>query len=273
MDWPEPKSGSGPDYDGIILAFGCFRHEDLSADAPGMFYNWGIRSADTDGSAGTVQDITEQGWQDRTFVYYGGPGYGSNFGDDVTDLMNTGRDEVQVQLSIYELGWVWNWTGNDGYPAPYFDNVRIKIFPYSGPGMSSRELDMAQDNFPERGTIDTGDLGSHSVRFDAANNISLAAHLRNDPGDTMVVDIVPVRTGAAFDGDPTLHYTVQFNPVFNPYRTAGLPAEGSTVGMPAVGTSGTPTPGKWAFDLPDTGFLFPGDVLHYYISVPTPRPR
>ncbi|RKX28694.1 MAG: hypothetical protein DRP71_17085, partial [Verrucomicrobia bacterium] len=23
---------------------------------------------------------------------------------------------------------------------------------------------------------------------------------------------------------------------------------------------------KWAFDLPDTGFLFPGDVLHYYFS-------
>ena len=49
-----------------------------------------------------------------------------------------------------------------------------------------------------------------------ANNISLASHLRNDPGDTMVVDITPVRSGAAFDGDPVLHYTVDFNPVFNP---------------------------------------------------------
>ena len=26
------------------------------------------------------------------------------------------------------------------------------------------------------------------------------------------------------------------------------------------------TPGLYAFDLPDTGFLFPGDVLHYYIA-------
>ena len=51
-----------------------------------------------------------------------------------------------------------------------------------------------------------------------------------------------------------------------PNRTAGLPDMGSAVGDSAVGVSGWPTPGKWAFDLPDTGFLFPGDVLHYYIS-------
>ena len=36
--------------------------------------------------------------------------------------------------------------------------------------------------------------------------------------------------------------------------------------MPAVDSSGEIVPGKWAFDLPDTGFLFPGDVLHYYIE-------
>jgi hypothetical protein len=180
--------------------------------------------------------------------------------------MNRGRDEVQIQLAVYELGWIWGWTGNDGYPAPYFDNVIVKIFPYNGPGMSARELDMAQDNFPERGTIDMGDPGSHSVRFDSANNISLAAHLRNDPGDSMVVDIVPVRSGAEYVGFPTLHYILDRNPIFDTYRTAGLPDMGFAIGDTAVGSSGHPTPGKWAFDLPDTGFLFPGDVLHYYIS-------
>ncbi len=41
---------------------------------------------------------------------------------------------------------------------------------------------------------------------------------------------------------------------------------GSVPGSPAVGNSGTATADRWAFDLPDTGFLFPGDVLHYYIS-------
>ncbi|MCK9995961.1 MAG: T9SS type A sorting domain-containing protein, partial [Candidatus Krumholzibacteria bacterium] len=185
---------------------------------------------------------------------------------EVPDLMNTGRDEVQVMMEVAEYGYVWGWTGNDGYPAPYYDNVIIKIYPYNGPGMSARELDMAQDNFPARGTIDMGDPGSHSVRFDMANNISLAAHLRNDPGDSMVVDINPVRTGAGFDGFPTLHYILDRNPIFDAYRTAGMPDMGFAVGDSAVGISGSPTPGKWAFDLPDTGFLFPGDVLHYYIS-------
>jgi hypothetical protein len=265
MDWPASKTGNPVDDDGITLTFSVYRHEDLSADSPGIFYVWGVRSADTDGSAGTVQDITNMGWQNRNYVYYGGPDY-LRAGDDVTDLMNPGRDVVQVQLAVYEIGYVWGWVQNDGTPAPYFDNVTVKIFPYDGPGMSAREIDLAQDNFPERGTIDMGDPGSHSVRFDMANNISLAAHLRNDPGDSITVDITPVRAGADFDGFPTLHYILDRNPVFDDYRTAGLPDMGSAVGDSAVGPSGSPTPGKWAFDLPDTGFLFPGDVLHYYIS-------
>ncbi|MEN8008015.1 MAG: FlgD immunoglobulin-like domain containing protein, partial [Candidatus Krumholzibacteriota bacterium] len=256
-----------PDYAGIILEFLAYRHEDLSADAPGMFYNWSVRSADTDNSAGNgFQDIFEQGWQDRGSGYLGGSGVYSKMGDDVTDLMQAGRDEVQVKLSVFELGWVWYWTGDDGYPAPYYDNVIVKVFPYVGPAMWARELDLAQDNFPARGSIDTGDLGSHSVRFDMANNISLSSHLRNDPGDSMVVDIWPVRAGADFDGSPTLNYILDRNPLFDPYRTAGLPDQGSVAGLPAVGSSGSPTPDKWAFDLPDTGFLFPGDLLHYYIS-------
>ena len=266
MAWPGPKSGTGPDDDGIIIRIGVFRHEDLSADAPGMFFTWNVRSADTDNSAGNgVQDITEQGWHDRSNVYYGGPDY-IRAGDDVTDLMNPGRDEIQVQLGVYQLGWVWYWTGNDGYPAPYFDNVTVKIFPYHGPGMSARELDLAQDDFPTRGSIDTGDLGSHSVRFDAANNIALASGIRIIPGDSITVTISPVRSGADFDGDPELHYIINRNPVFDPYRTSGWPAMGSTTGRPAVGSSGQPTTYRWAFDLPDTGFLFPGDVLHYFIS-------
>jgi len=152
--------------------------------------------------------------------------------------MNPGRDVVQVQLAVYEIGYVWGWVQNDGYPAPYFDNVTVKIFPYHGPGMSAREIDLAQDNFPERGTIDMGDPGSHSVRFDMANNISLAADLRNDPGDSITVNISPVRTGADFIGFPTLHYILDRNPVFDDYRTAGLPDMGFAVGDLAVGAGG-----------------------------------
>ena len=145
-----------------------------------------------------VQDIAEQGCRNRTSSTTADRII-SVSSDDVTDLMNPGRDEVQVQLRVYELGWLWYWTGNDGYPAPYFDNVTVKIFPHRDPVCRAREMDLAQDNFPAAGTIDFEDLGSHSVRFDMANNISLAAHMRNDPGDSIVVDIAPVRAGADLD--------------------------------------------------------------------------
>ena len=148
MAWPAPKDGTGPDDDGILLIFEVMRHEDFSRDSPGIFYTWGVRSADTDNSAGNgVQDITAQGWKDRNFVFMGGPDYFRHI-DFATDLMNPGRDEIQVQLTAFELGWVWGLTGNDGYPAPYFDNVTVKVYPHLGPGMSARELDLAQDNFP-----------------------------------------------------------------------------------------------------------------------------
>ncbi len=266
MDWPQAKDCVSQDPDGILLEFDVYKHEDLTADAPGIFFTWGVRSADTDGSAGQVQVITGQPWRDRNFVYFGGPSY-IRKGDDVTDLMNSGRDEVQVQLAVYELGFLWGWTGDDGYPAPYFDNVTVKVFPVQGPSISAREMDLAQDNFPKRETIDYDDLGSNSVRFDMANNISWAFHMRNDPGDSIVVDVVPVRAGSELVGVPTLHYLLEPNPVFTPaMRTAGLPDKSSVPGMPAVGISGQVAPDKWAFDLPDTGFLFPGDVLHYFIG-------
>lgn len=262
MAWPEPKSGTDPDDGGIILAFDVYRHEDLSSDAPGIYYTWGVRSADTDGSAGEVQDITQQPWVDRNIYYHGGPEY-FRFHEQVADLMNPGRDEVQVQLCVLEQWWIWDWHGNDGYPAPYFDNVTVKIYSHKGPSMSARDVDLAQDGFPDSGSIDIEDLGSHSVRFDMAANISPWGHYRNDPGDTLVVTIATVRTGAELDGDPQLHYKLAPNPVFDPYRSANLPDEGSVEGW--LVTAG---PGSWkyAFDLPDTGFLFPGDVLHYYFT-------
>ncbi len=255
MPWPNAT------YDGILYAFNAYRHEDLSADAPGTFYTWSIRSASA------AQDITTQPWLDRNFVYYGGPDY-LRVINDVTDLMEANRTEVQLQTTAYELGYAWGWNGDDGYPAPYFDNFNVKVFPYIGPGMVTRELDIAQDNFPAAGIIDMSVAGDLDVRFDAANNISLAADLRNDPGDSIVFDVVPVRTGSVLAGAPTLHWTLNQNPVFNPYRDSaiGTATSGVAVGDSAVGASGIPSEIKWAFDLPDQGFLFPCDVLHYYIE-------
>lgn len=266
MAWPPSRSAGDPDPNGASLTFSGYRHEDLTADAPGIFLTWAVRSADTDNSAGHgFQDINYQGWEDRNYVYYGGPEY-TRYHQNVTDLMTTGRDSVQVQLAVYQLGWVWGWSGNDGYPAPYFDDVTFKVYPTVGPAISARDVDLAQDSFPERGSIDLDDLGSHSVRFDMAANIAHDFQPWNDPGDSIVVIAASVRHGADLDGPPVLHYLLRPNPVFDPFRTAGMPIAGSTAGEPAPGHGAVPVLDQWAFDLPDTGFLFPGDILHYYIK-------
>ncbi len=203
MTWPEAATPGGLDPDGITLAFSVYRHEDLDGDSPGIFYTWGVRSADSDGSAGEAQVITDHSWEDRNFVYYGGAEYHRAL-LDVTELMEPGRDEVQVQLAVYEFGWVWGYDGHDGYPAPYFDNVTVKVYPRVGPAMSARDIDLAQDNFPEAGVIDLEDFGSLHVRFDMANNISPSSDLRNDPGDSLVVRVVSVRAGADLAANPEL---------------------------------------------------------------------
>jgi hypothetical protein len=260
IEWP------AADADGTFLWFDAYRHEDLSADAPGIFYTWSVRSIapTVENPAPVDTDIVNATWVDRNFVYYGGPDY-LRAGFDVTDLIEPGRVFTQVQLQVYELGYAWGWEGDDGYPAPYFDNVRYIAYPFFGPGMAAREIDLANDNFPENESLDLVDLSQNWVRFDMARDISLGTELYNLPGDSIIVDITPVRSGAEFVGMPQLVWALNPNPLFNPYR-GSLDVTGVVDGEVAVGTSGNPTEGTYAFDLPDSNFLFPGDVLHYYIK-------
>ena len=275
------------DYLGTRFVFDAYRHEDLSNDAPGMFYTWGIRSTiDPTGA-----DIFGAGWADRNFVYYGGPDYIRGGEADATDLVVPGRTFVQVQLAAYELGYAWGWVGDDGYPAPFFDNVSLKVYDYFGPGMSARELDLANDNFPSSGVVASGvDMINNVVRFDMANNISLATDEQNDPGDSSVIDIVAVRTGSALvladDGlghtAPTLYWTLKAGASVDVSWRTGLTAAGY-IGLDVNGNlhgavegevaynNGIASPDKWAFDLPDgeaadDRFFYPGDVIHWYVE-------
>ena len=260
MPWPNAA------YDGITFSFEVYRHENLTADSPGTFYYWGIRSADTDDSAGNgAQLLADQTFQSRNFIYYGGPDY-LRVTNQVTDLMNPGRDEIQLELAALDHS---AFLGNNGAPAPYFDNVAVKIFPFVGPGLATRELDVANDNFPEIGTINLGTLSENSVRFDSANTNSFIAEAFNGIGDSIVIDVVPVRTGAVLFGTPTLVWTMSQNPLFGAgERTSvyGMATSGIALGDNAVSRNASLDPDAWAFDLPDTGFLYPGDILHYYIT-------
>ncbi len=250
VEWP-----AGGGYIGSQLTFGIFRHEDLSPDSPGMFYTWSVRSGTSEAAALSAS------WADRNFVYYGGPDY-VRAGDVVSDLLAPGLTHAQVQLTCYELGWNWGFIGDDGYPAPYFDNVRLTAYTAEGPGMSTRELDIANDNWPTIGQIDMGNLAANSVRFDAAQNNG--SDELNVPGDSIVCDVASVRVGGSLTVN-RLVYTMQRNPVFNSVRDGGWGASGSVDAVPAE-ANGNIIPGTFAYDLPDEGFLFPGDVLHYYFE-------
>jgi hypothetical protein len=253
MAWPDPAMG------GMSLAFDVYRHELLVADdTPGIFYTWSVRTCDYCDVA-----IPEHiPWRDRNFVYYGGPNYVRSV-NIVDDLVEPGARTCQVALGVYEMGWAFGYgNGTNGTPAPYFDNVRVKIYPTAGARIAATEIRLANDGFPAIGDIDLANLGRNSVRFDMAANVAARSHLRNDPGDSIWIEVTP-RPGGTLDL-PVMHWTfARRNPLFDPYRSLPASPVSGRVTRTAVGSV---VPNRYNFDLPDTGMIFPGDLLHYYFA-------
>lgn len=254
MAWPDQG------LDGALFAFDFYAHEDLSGDSPGIFVIWGVRST----ASGDPADLEDAPWESRHFMLHASGEYvrSSNI---VSDLLEPGRTHVQVMMGAREFGFVWGFIGNDGYPAPYCDNVRFQAYSQDGPSIVTNEQLLAQDGFPASGGLDAADLGANSVRFDMARNISSSLITRNDPGDSLVVEVKMVRAGSTLAEAPRLHWRLQPNPVFDAVRSSGWANSGSVACYPAH-VGGALLAGRWAVDLPDTGFLFPGDVVHYFFT-------
>ncbi len=113
--------------------------------------------------------------------------------------------------------------------------------------------------------LDWADLDAADVPFNMARDI-----VGNDGpgiahGDSIVVTVASVRPDADLSGPPRMHFVVDTNPVFDAYRTSGVPYAGYVVGD-EVYVGGYPALDRWSFELPDVDFLYPGDILHYYFS-------
>ncbi len=254
LAWPV---GETKQYTGMQFNFCAYQHLPLTI---GTFYVWHIRSS-TDGG------LTWGGWVDDNFVYYGTTADWLDVTNTVTSLLPVNRTHVQVALGAWDWGWIWGFHNGDPTPAPYFDNVRVLAYVFPGPAISSRDIDLFQaSNFPAIGTIDYGNLGNNSVRLDMANNISQQAHLKNDPGDSIVVNVAVVRTGATLQGLPKMYYKLKPNHLFDAYRTSGLPNTGFVNGDTTKTSNGSTIANSWRWDLPDSNFFFPGDQLHYYFE-------
>jgi hypothetical protein len=264
MAWPV---GSTASLDGANFLWNVYTH--LPIDN-GLFYQWGIRTS-LDGG------LTWPGsWKDNNTVYYGGglATYG-RAGFAVTSKLNSGRNAVQLALGVTEP-WIEDYLGNDNTPAPYFDNVTLLAFAFGGPALSvTGAWSLFNDGWPENPEISYSDLTLNSVRLDIGQNIAARATSRNDPGDSVVVTIKAVRTGAVLTGRPTMHVKMKINPLFDGTCRTAIPAGFTQVGDIITGsvegdtvwtTSIPPTrmANLWKWDLPDTGFFFPGDMLHYY---------
>jgi len=244
--WP------GDQYDGLRFEFDAYLHQALAPDMPPVFAIWSVRSASD------PANIEDAPWRSRDIFFYGGPTY-KRFQEEVGDLLVPDCAAVQVMVGVRHLAYIWPWLA-DATPAPYFDNVRLTAYENGGPILTALAANLAQDNFPAAGVLDEVDLANNCVRFDSAIRSNFGVFPGSVPGDSLVCRIVTRRPGAALTST-RLHYTMQRNPVFADVRDPAWAAEGFVEGQPIPGQEDL-----YAFDLPDEGFLFPGDILHYHFA-------
>lgn len=108
--------GSG---DGALLAFDLYVHLDATAGAPYTFPTWRVRStADPTGTDGWSE------WQTDLLGIWGPPTY-LRAEHNLSDLLVPDFTHLQIALGLKTYRY---WGGLDGTPAPYFDNVAVKVF-------------------------------------------------------------------------------------------------------------------------------------------------
>lgn len=253
LAWSPPIELPGDLVTGALFEFDLYIHNSFNffVDS-GVFVRWQVDStADPTGQAGW------SGPRDLNFVYEGGPGW-IRCAFEVGPLLVDHAQLVRIGLGVHQINFGWGGLGVNGTPAPYYDNVRLTLHGNIGPSINLSRSYEAQDAFPASGAVDPADLGAASVPVDAARFVDPYA---DDPvrHDDIRVRLRPLREGGTV-ARPRLHYAVAPNPVFDPYRTSGWPLTGEVTADSIAGSY------PYSFGLPDEGFLFPGDVMHYYIT-------
>jgi hypothetical protein len=271
--WDLPGTDdNGVDIAGAKIRFTIWTHLPL---INGIFYLWHVRSH----APGEVFD----NWTDRNFVYHGGPlPVWGNIGHDVSDLMEAGPEFVQMALACWDYADVFGFPGDRATPSPVFDNAAFYKYRISGPTFATRTIDLAQDGFPINGSIDTSTQASRDaldIPFNMARDIN-SGDLINSPGDSVIIDVASVIPDAAVT-DIRMVWALSTNVVFeDAIRTAPARAKDENVVAGAAGTvwtgeavADTSTTSRGAIiadrffvDLPDVDFMYPGDVLHYYVQ-------
>jgi len=172
-------------------------------------------------------------------------------------------------------GWTYHWRvevddGTAVTVGPTWQ-FRTSVACMTGPEFSARDVDLAQDGFPERGMIDVDQAAYNWIRFDMCRNIAPPGRI--DPGDSLVVDL-RVRPGAALWDMPRMFIMMKTNPAFDGVRVIppgnfaqiGGFIHGWVYGDSTFTGEGQLVPDQYHFVLPDTGFFYPGDLIRYFFE-------
>ena len=251
-----------PGFEGALLSYDVYLHDSHAPDSPDMGARWRVRSTSNSDPA----DLENAPWIDGYYVLFGHPEW-TRREERVSNLLVPDRQWVQVALYVEEH-FFGAWVGNNGSPAPYFDNVAFKVWDYLGPDILVPVNSLLGEAFPENGPLNPIDLASNWCRVDSRK---VNIYSPNDSrGDSLVVVLAPQRPGATVTQPPSLHWVMKTNPVFDPVRPGAPDPQGVLRGMVVGGVvldgSAVPLENTWSFDLPDTGFFFPGDKIRYYIT-------
>ncbi len=279
FDWDVPGTADDdPAVSGSYLRFSNWVHLPL---ANGIFWVWHVRSK----VAGGVYT----NWRDRNFVHYGSPsGEWQNIRQETTDLIESGPEKVQVALGVTDLADLFGFPGVDATPSPVFDNVAFFKYRIEGATIATRTIDLANDGFPVNGSIDVSTpaaAGALDIPFDMARDVN-SGGVVIDPGDSIIADVTAVIPGTTV-ADVRMVWVLDKNPFFDSYRVAPSGRIGSFGGPKDVNVDTASDPNRWFgevladtsrtsagsvvarrffFDLPDVDFMYPGDVLRYYIQ-------
>lgn len=256
---------------GSFIRFTVWNHLPLGN---GYFYLWHVRSA----QPGENYDP----WTDRNFVYYGAVPVWANQVFDTSDIIQSGPEKVQMALAAWDYADAFGFPGTAATPSPVFDNAAFYKYRVGGPTFATRTIDTANDGFPVNGSVDVSTQASRDaldIPFDMARDIN-SGDLVNVPGDSVIVDVASVIPGATVT-DIRMVWAMSTNAVFEdairsaPARVkdenvvagaAGTVWTGEVVAQQSTTSAGAPVADRFFVDLPDADFLYPGDVIHYYIQ-------
>ena len=153
----------------------------------------------------------------------------------------------------------------------------------SGPIIRADDAHLFQDSFSQSGATSVAsplDRDQLDVRIDMALDVRTGNFIA--PGDSMVVRVTPGLSAPMSNplGQIRLHYSLNLNPLFElPIRAnsifgtlslgSGLhgwnQVEGSVPAKQVTDALGNVIADSYFFDLPDSDFMYPGDVLEFYV--------